>query len=47
MENINLNKFNGLFIATIFSQINTSDYRLDTIKNEIIKLPVDTNGNPD
>ena len=47
-----LNKYNALFISTL---LNKENYRynygnariLDKIKKEQIKLPVDTNGNPD
>lgn len=45
--NSNLNKYNGSFISTIFSKIITPDYKLNTIKNKYIKLPVDANGDPD
>lgn len=47
LENKNLNKFNGIFISTVISKIITSNYRLDTIKNIKIKLPIDNYGNPD
>ena len=52
MRRNNMNKYNGLFLATI---LNLEDYRysygrariLGKLKDEIIKLPVDKEGNPD
>jgi hypothetical protein len=47
-----LNKYNGLFIATVINQ-NKYRYRfgrkafLNKFENEIIKLPVDESGKPD
>ncbi len=52
LRNTNLNKYNALFISTI---LNKEIYRycygrariLDKIKEEFIKLPTDSQGNPD
>ncbi len=52
LRNEKLNKYNGLFICTVLNQdVYKYSYGrariLDKIKQEIIKLPVDKNGNPD
>ena len=52
IRNKKLNKYNGLFICTVLNQdVYKYSYGrariLDKIKQEIIKLPVDKNGNPD
>lgn len=47
LENKNLNKFNGMFISTVISKTPTSNYRLETIKKTIIKLPINKKREPD
>ena len=42
-----LNKYNALFICTILNMTPAIDYKITTISNTIIKLPVTDNGSPD
>lgn len=47
LVNSKLNKYNGLFISSILSKIKTIDYKLNTILNTAIKLPINNNNELD
>lgn len=47
LENDNLDKNNGLFISTILSKIRTLNYRLETLYETKIPLPITDEGEPD